>query len=73
MTSLYPHNPDAVHSRLPVMFDKLDDMKENERHITMTMLYNISQKHPEVMVLVSITSTLLYSKARISQHPLCTF
>ena len=58
VNSLYPHNPDAVHSRLPVMFDKLDDMKENERQITMTMLYNISQKHPEVTVLVSITSTV---------------
>ena len=57
VNALYPHNPDAVHSRLQTMFDKLDDMKENERQIITTMFHTVSQKHPEVSVFTKTIGT----------------
>ena len=49
VNALYPHNPAAVHDRLQDMFDGLEDMKDNERHIVTALFQTVSTKHPEVI------------------------
>lgn len=48
VNTLYPHNPDAIHSKLQKVFDRLVDMKDGERRIMTAMFHTIAQKHPEV-------------------------
>ena len=54
VNSLYPHNPKAVHDRLQSMFDRLEDLKENDRNMmTVTKLLQVvTLKHPEVLTLI---------------------
>ena len=53
VNSLYPHNPKAVHDRLQDMFDRLDDLKDSQRHIVTSLFHTVGQAHPEVSVLLS--------------------
>ena len=49
---LYPHNPKAVHNKLDELLDSLqqEDWKSEQYGHIISLLYTVSQKHPEVVV-----------------------
>ena len=49
MNSLYPEAPNALHERLQDIFNKIDDLKDSDRHMLTALLHTVSQKHPEVI------------------------
>ena len=69
---LYPHNPDAVHAKLPDMFDKIGDLKDAERQIYIAYIfYMVAESHAEVFTPSMISKFLdLYPKITEAEKPM---
>ena len=63
--SLYPHFPKALHDRLLDIFNKMDDLKDNDRHIVTALLQTVSQKHPEVLEDFDMLETIVARQANL--------
>ena len=68
---LYPYNPDAVHAKLPEMFDKTDGVKTAERQIYIAYIfYMVSESHAEVFTQSMISKLLdLYAMVGEGEKP----
>ena len=48
VSTVYAHNPSAVHNRLQDMFDKFSELAERDQQEVAKLLQYVGQKHPEV-------------------------
>ena len=68
---LYPHNPEAVHAKLPEMFDKAEGAKSAERQIYVAYIfYMVAQSHAGVFTQSMISKLLdLYTIVGEGEKP----
>lgn len=49
VTAVYPYNPEPVHSRLQELFDKTEELKDQDQFAVIQILTDVAERNPQVL------------------------
>ena len=58
VTSIYPYNPEPVHTRLQEFFDKIEELKDQDQLAVIQILTDVAERNAKVsrpMIIAKIT------------------